>query len=140
MSTIKQTCKKNKELMKRINDIKYYNLDSFIRDVNDYILSIRANAVCCIIRSIAKSQASMVLSLHSCERWCDRDRYEYRGYSCMLRSLGYVFTNDNGFIVKGNGNDMVFLTCHNIIKQLYQLNFLSDEVSESLAYKTPIIL
>jgi len=124
--------------------LKYYSYEQFEKDVIKYIEAIQEGRVVCVIHSVAKSGMSRVMSFHSCEEnnYTEGDKqFHYRQWNCLSIALGHTESKcRNGFRIGGCGMDMVFATNYNIIHDLHRLGFITKEVCNVLAQKTPTVL
>ena len=127
------------ELKKAISKMPYYSEEAFLNDANAYINSIKNGSMLCIIHSVAKSGMSRTLSFKSCKS--NGERFNYRNYNNLFFALGYKDgKNNEGFIIRGCGMDMVFNTNYNIIHDFYRIGLISKESCSHLAQQTPVIL
>ena len=122
--------------------LKYYSYEQFEKDAVKYIEAIQEGRMLCIIHSVAKSGMSRVMSFHSCEQSeYNPYFYNYRQYNCLFIALGHTESKcRNGFRIGGCGMDMNFATNYNIIHNLHRLGFITREVCNVLAQKTPTVL
>lgn len=121
------------ELNKAIGKISYYEIVDFERDVNDYIKAIKERSMLCVIKSVAKSGMSRVLSFHSYQGGY------YRQYYSLFTVLGFKESAcRNGFRISGCGMDMVFHTNYTIMHKLCSLGYITKEECDVLAQQTPI--
>mgnify|MGYP003564244553 FL=1 len=126
--------------------LKYYSYEQFEKDAVKYIEAIQEGRMVCVIHSVAKSGMSRVMSFHSCESVSYLDSnspksLHYRQYNCLFTALGHTESKcRNGFRISGCGMDMCFATNYNIIHNLHRLGFITKEVCNVLAQKTPTVL
>jgi len=125
--------------------LKYYSYEQFEKDAVKYIEAIQEGRMVCVIHSVAKSGMSRVMSFHSCEQnqypEDSTPDFHYRQWNCLFIALGHTESKcRNGFRIGGCGMDMVFATNYNIIHNLLRLGFITKEVCNILAQKTPIVL
>lgn len=126
--------------------LKYYSYEQFEKDAVKYTKAIQEGRMICVIHSVAKSGMSRVMSFHSCElvSYLDSNSpksFHYRQYNRLFTALDYTESKcRNGFRIGGYGMDMVFATNHNIIHNLHNLGFITKEVCNVLAQKTPTVL
>ena len=139
---------KKEEVEKNIaKKLKYYSYEQFEKDVVKYIEAIQEGRMVCVIHSVAKSGMSRVMSFHSCEQIQYQQLadntidFHYRQYNCLFIALGHTESKcRNGFRIGGCGMNMIFATNYNIIHNLHRLGFITREVCNVLAQKTPIVL
>lgn len=126
-------------IKKAISKMDYYSEESFLSDANNYIEAISNGSMLCIIHSVAKSGMSRTLSFKSCKS--NGERFNYRNYNNLFFALGYKDgKNNEGYIIRGCGMDMVFDTNYNIIHDFYRIGLISKESCSHLAQQTPVIL
>lgn len=137
MKTVIKNIQANKELIKNIEKLNYYNVEQFISDAKTYIKAIKEERMICIIKKVSASGMSRNLKFLSAERGKDK-RFYHRQYIYLFTALGYKEVERTGtFKINGCGMDMVFNTNYNIIRDLKRLGFITDEVCRRLAQKTP---
>ncbi len=135
MTKIERITKKieaNKELMKSINNISYFSVETFIEHALDYISAIKDKRMFCVIDSVSASGMSRVIHFHS---W---SKCYYRNYWSMFKALGFSeISNSGAFRISGCGMDMIFHTNYTNMHNLQRLGFISKKQCESLAQLTP---
>lgn len=137
MKNVIKNIQENKEIVKNMNTLNYYNLDQFISDAKQYIKAIKEERMICIIKSVSSSGMSRNLKFLSAEKGKDK-RFYHRQYNCLFITLGYKEVQRTGtFKINGCGMDMVFNTNYNIIHDLKRLGFIKDDECRILAQKTP---
>lgn len=137
MKTIIKNIQANKELIKNIDNLNYYNVEQFISDAKTYIKAIKEERMICIIKKVSASGMSRDLKFLSAERGKDK-RFYHRQYNCLFIALGYKEVQRTGtFKIHGCGMDMVFHTNYTIIHKLKTLGFISDELCRTYVQKTP---
>ena len=137
MKAIIKNIQDNKEIIKNIEKLNYYNVEQFISDAKQYIKAIKEERMICIIKKVSASGMSRDLKFMSAEQGKDK-RFYHRQYICLFTALGYKEVQRTGtFKIHGCGMDMVFNTNYNIIHDLKRLGFISDELCRVLAQKTP---
>lgn len=128
--------KANKELVKNIENNKYYTIEHFISDAKTYINATKERRMICIIKSVSSSGMSRNLKFLSAEG-TKRD-FNHRQYINLFIALGYKEVQNSGtFRINGCGMDMVFNTNYCIIHDLKNLGFITPEVCKVLAQITP---
>ena len=135
---IKKSIENDKSLMKKLNSMQYYNIDSFISDAKSYIKAIKQGRMINSIDSVSASGMSRTIKFLSCEKSKNSEFY-YRNYFQFFKSLGYSLKNNNSnyFRIHGCGMDMIFHTNYTNIHVLQRLGFLSKKECSVLAQKTP---
>lgn len=136
MKTIIKNIQDNKEIIKNIEKLNYYNVEQFISDAKTYIKAIKERRMVCIIRSVSQSGMSRNLKFLSCEG--TKGNFNHRQYICLFTALGYKEVQRTGtFKINGCGMDMIFNTNYNIIHDLKRLGFINDDDCRRLAQMTP---
>ena len=122
----------NKELMKRINELSYFEVDTFIDHVQEYIHAIKKRSMFCVIDSVSSSGMSRNIHFHS---WTSN---YYRNYYSLFVVLGFTkVNNSNAFRISGCGMDMIFHTNYTNMHNFKSMGFISDKQCESLCQMTP---
>lgn len=123
------------EVKKAIKKNTYYSAEEFTRDANTYIEAIRGGRMLCIVKSVANSGMSRVLTFHSLEG--ENSKY-YRSYRSFFEAMGYRESRSKeGFTVSGCGMDMIFHTNYSIMHDLRRMGFITESEAETLCQKTP---
>ena len=126
-------------IKKAISKMQYYSEESFLSDANNYIEAISNGSMLCIIHSVAKSGMSRTLSFKSCKS--NGERFNYRNYNNLFFALGYKDgKNNEGFIIRGCGMDMIFHTNYCIIHDFKNVGIITSNECRVLAQKTPVVL
>lgn len=135
-----QAIEGNKELMKAINNCKYYSVEQFIGDANRYIKAIQEGRMICKIASVSASGMSRQMRFCSMEKnKYNKGNFNLTNYLCLFLALGFTKAGDN-FRIGGCGMDMVFHTNYTIIHRLERLGFIAKEACEKLAQQTPVVI
>jgi hypothetical protein len=135
---IKQAIKADEQLVKAIDKVRFYDVDMFISDADEYINAIRHKGMICIIHSVSASGMTRNISFHSVSKY--QSDYHFRQYYALFLSLGYTLSSKsrNSFKIYGCGMDMIFDTNYSIIRNLHALGFISDSDCNVLCQMTPI--
>lgn len=129
----------DKELMKNINNNKYYTSEMFLSDAQQYIKAVNSGRMICIIKKVSPSGMSRNLKFMSAEG--KKSEHYHRQYINLFLAMGYKEVENTGtFRINGCGMDMVFATNYNIINKLIRLGILREEIGKVLAQKTPNVL
>ena len=130
---------KDKTFVKKLNTLRYYSNEQFIKDARCYISAIKTGRMLCNIGSVSASGMSRTISFKSCEK--SDKRYCYRNYVCLFICLDFGTEYINGYFrINGCGMDMVFHTNYTIIHMLCRYGFITNKECESLAQLTPPVL
>jgi hypothetical protein len=123
---IKQAIKADEQLVKAIDKVRFYDVDMFISDADEYINAIRHKGM------------TRNISFHSVSKY--QSDYHFRQYYALFLSLGYTLSSKsrNSFKIYGCGMDMIFDTNYSIIRNLHALGFISDSDCNVLCQMTPI--
>lgn len=137
MKKIERITKKVKEALKA-KKIKlaneYYDVDLFISDCQSYIKAIKEGRVLVAIMSVSKLGMTRKFVVTACGR--NRDRYNYRQYNMMFKTLGET-VRDGEIVVSGCGMNMVFELNYTTIRAMYRLGFLTKKECSHLEQQTP---
>jgi hypothetical protein len=137
---IKENIMSDTSLVKDINNVPYYSVDTFMSDAEAYVKAVKENRMINVIGSVAKSGMSRTIKFTSCERYVSNDNeYYQRNYSCLFRALGYKESkNSYGyFTISGCGMDMIFHTNYSIMHSFCRYGFITKEECDKLAQRTP---
>ena len=136
---IQANIRANKDLIKRIENERYYSIEALILDAKEYISDVKSGAMYCVIKSVSSSGMSRTMNFGSNRKGLG-GRYRNRQYNYFLRMMGETYTKDGYIRVNGCGMDMVFATNYNIIRELHRLGFVGIRERDELAQMTPIVL
>jgi len=137
---IKEKIMSDTSLVKDINNVPYYSVDTFISDAEAYVKAVRENRMINVIGSVSSSGMSRKIKFTSCEKYAYNDNeYYQRNYSCLFRALGYKESkNSYGyFTISGCGMDMIFHTNYSIMHSFCRYGFITKEECDKLAQRTP---
>lgn len=139
MKNIIENINKDKEIVKNLKKLNYYDIKNFVDDAKTYIKAIKERRMLCVIKSVSSSGMSRNIKFNSCEK--AKTGYWYRQYSCLFITLGYTeVKGTDSFRIGGCGMDMIFHTNYSIIHKLKNLGFITKEECEKLAQETPTVL
>ena len=139
MKNLINNIENNKEIVKNIKKLNYYDASQLAQDIKTYIKAIKERRMLCIIESVSASGMSRVIKFNSCEM--GKDGANYRQYSCLFIAMGYTpAKNSDGFRINGCGMDMVFSTNYNLMHDFKRLGFITPEECGNLAQQTPVKL
>ena len=129
----------DKVLIKNINSISYYSVESFIDDSKEYINAIKSGRMINSIGSVSSSGMSRTIKFLSCQRNKSGKSHYYRQYWCFFNALGFSKARNSNdyFSISGCGMDMIFHTNYTNIHKLYRLGFISKKECEKYAQMTP---
>lgn len=138
-ATIIKNIENNKELIKSLNKVSYYDIERFVEDAKAYIKAIKDKRMINSIGSVSSSGMSRTIKFLSCEKSKYNKDHYYRNYFAFFKALGYseANKNDHYFRINGCGMDMIFHTNYSIVHNLTRLGFLTKKECESLAQDTP---
>lgn len=135
MNTENKVIELSADVKKAIKKNSYYSAEEFKKDAEAYISAIKDGRMLCIVKTVAKSGMSRVLTFHSLEGV--ESKY-YRSYRSFFEAMGYKESrNKEGFTVSGCGMDMIFHTNYSIMHDLKRMGIISKDEAETLCQKTP---
>lgn len=135
--TILKRISDNKEIMKKINSMKYFDIEDFYNNAFRYKKAIKEGRMFCLIHSVSKTGMSRTLSYHECAK--SKERYFFYNFYSLFTALGYTRI-DESFRVYGCGMDMNFHTNYTNIHILYRLGFMTKKECNNLSQLTPTCL
>lgn len=131
----------DKELMRDIASVQYYDVETFIQHGQEWIEAIKQRRMVCVIDTVSRPGMSRTMKFLSCEKYSDRKEYWQHSYWSFMKALGYSSRKHSDyFTISGCGMDMVFATNYNIIHALKRLGFISAKQCSKLAQMTPVVL
>jgi len=126
----------SKEVLKSISKNEYYNEDSFIKDVLQYIEAIKEGRVIVSIVSVSKSGMSRKMKFLAYQKHKDNDTGYYRQFNSMFEVLGWKI-KDYCLKVDGCGMDMVFHVNYSVMHNFKRIGLISEDECGKLAQQTP---
>lgn len=139
MKNVLKNVEADKNIMKNIQKLNYYETKNFVDDAQAYIKAIKERRMLCVIKKVSSSGMSRNIKFNSCEK--RKNNYNYRQYICLFKALGYTEVKQtDSFRIGGCGMDMIFHTNYSIIHVLKRLGFLTKEECAELAQMTPTVL
>ena len=135
MNTENKVIELSADVKKAIKKNSYYSAEEFIKDAETYISAIKDGRMLCVVKTVAKSGLSRVLTFHSLEGI--ESKY-YRSYRSFFEAMGYKESRSKeGFTVSGCGMNMIFHTNYSIMHDLRRMGFITESEAETLCQKTP---
>ena len=121
------------EMIKRIENNKYYSNEDFINDCKTYIKALKSRRLQYMVTNVSKSGMSRDILISSFEG--SMTKGYYRNYASMLEVLGFSFVPKylSEIRVKGCGMNMLFATNYNIIHTFKNINLISKKQCEILS-------
>jgi len=136
--------KSDKEVMKNITKLNYFEIDNFISQAQTYICAIKEGRMICSIGSVSSSGMSRTIKFVSCEKNDNPhyvNSYQYYNYYCLFRALGFRESKkEHYFTISGCGMDMIFHTNYTIIHKLKNLGFLTSDECQVFCQRTPTVI
>ncbi len=123
----------SQDVLKQISKENYYDIDSFIRDVNTYIKAVKSGRILYTVTHVSQSGMSRDISIQSFEGKTNNG--SYRSYYMMLKVMGYNFSKYNDIKVSGWGMDMLFATNYRLIHSFNRMGFINKPSCDKLAQK-----
>lgn len=129
----------DKDLIKKINGINYYDPERYYNDAQRWIKAVKEGRMLCSISSVSSSGMSRIMNFASMEYNKSMKQYQLHYYFCLFMAEGYTRVRD-AFRIHGCGMDMVFHTNYTMIHQFKRLGFITDAECRVLAQRTPPVL
>lgn len=141
MKNVIKRIQEDKNLVKSIERVNYYEIERFISDAKRYISAIRQGRVICSIGSVSKSGMSRTIKFLAPEKNEGLKRYQYYNFFALFKALGYSPVNESDYFrIHGCGMDMVFHTNYSNIHTFERLGFISKKECSKLAQMTPTVI
>lgn len=132
MKTIKEI--NSKEIAKRVNNERYYSVESFAADCVRYAKAVKDGRLITTVKSVARSSMSRKIDFSELAKGYD-GRYYLNNFLAFFRALGYRVP-DYCIVVNGGGMDMIFATNYDVCRALRALGVLSEKECADLSRKS----
>lgn len=130
MKTIKLI--KDKEIAKRVNNMAYYDVETFAEDCKRYAKALKDGRLIATIKSVSRSGMRRVICIEEMTKGYN-GRYALNTFMSFFKSIN-IGTNKDGYVIaNGCGMDMIFYTNYTICRILYHLGVLSEKECDTLS-------
>ena len=132
----------DKELMNKINSMKFYSIEAFYDDAKRWIKGIKENAILCIYKHTSRSGMTRRFKYIMTQKGKGYKgvRYHATQFYSFHKALGYRVNEKSETTIDGCGMDMNFHLNYTIIHTLHRLGFISYKQCDWLAQQTPTFL
>lgn len=139
MNKLIKNIEQDKDLLKSISKINYYELEMFISDAKRWIKAIEARRVICSIGSVSNSGMSRTMKFLAPEK--GPQGYNYYNYFAFFKSMGFTPVKESDYFrIGGCGMNMVFHCNYTIIHKLHRLGFINKDKCHKLCQMTPTVI
>lgn len=130
MKTIKSI--KDKEIAKRVNNMPYYDVETFAEDCRRYAKALKDGRLIASVKSVSRSGMRRVICIEEMAKGYN-DRYVLNTFVSFFEAIN-IGTNKDGYVIaNGCGMDMIFHTNYTICRILYRLGVLSEKECNTLS-------